>query len=272
MNLSLIYLMPAINLPRLKIQTAYLMEKYGDPEGFVRELHNLFDSYSDRLLRNRSIASPVSILPSYRVLPAVMKQLELELGGIVQKDPEHALPLADMLWEDGFLESRMLASFLLGRVQPHGDEFLERLTLWVSETKDPTILNSLLSKSLTKMRAESQDDFLALMEKWSHQTNKKMWGNVVMALIPLLKDKEFHNLPTVFIIVQPILEMAPATMQKELSSLVNALFQASPVETTFFIRQTITLSTRTHIVQNMRRIMPTLPLPLQEALHELVRR
>lgn len=268
---SLFTLMPAINLPRLRIQSAALMEKYGDPDGFLRELHNLFDSYTDRLLRSRAIVSPVSILPSYRIPPAVMRHVELELSGKVQADPDHALSLADKLWEDGYLESRLLAAFLLGRILPHGDAFMDRLTTWVADTRDPALSNSLLSTSLARLRAEATEDFLKLVGNWARPSHKKMWSSAINALLPLLRDKNFHNLPAIFKIVQPILESAPATMQKDLANLVNALYAISPVETTFFLRQVVTLSTGTHIVQNIRRILPALPKPLQEVLRESIR-
>ncbi len=247
------------------------MENYGDPDGFLRELHNLFESYTDRLLRSRAISSPVSVLPSYRIPPAVMRHLELELGGRVQADPERALPLADKLWEDGYFESRLLAAFLLGRIPPHGDAFLDRLTTWVADTRDPAISNILLSTSLARLRAEAMDDFLKLVGNWARPSQKKMWSSAINALLPLLRDKNFHNLPAVFMIVQPILESAPATMQKDLANLVNALYDTSPVETTYFLRQVVSLSAHTHIVQNIRRILPTLPKELQKVLRESIR-
>ena len=99
-----------------------------------------------------------------------------------------------------------------------------------------------------------------------------MTPSVMIALVPLLKDKNFHNLPPVFNIVQPIIEAASATTQQELSTLVCALYDASPVETTFFLRQLVTISTRLHAIQNIRRILSTLPHPLQQDLREAIRR
>jgi hypothetical protein len=264
--------MPAINLPRLKIQTAKLMDRFDDPEEFLRELHNLFELYADRTLRKGAIISPISVLPSYRVSPPVIRQLELELGARTKTDPDHSLVIADLLWEDAYYETRLLAAYLLGRMTPGGDTFMERLTAWVSETRDPAISYTLLTTSLMRLRSENTDDFLLLMEKWAHPSRKKMAPSVMIALVPLLKDKNFHNLPPVFNIVQPIIEAASATTQQELSTLVCALYDASPVETTFFLRQLVTISTRLHAIQNIRRILSTLPHPLQQDLREAIRR
>jgi len=264
--------MPAINLPRLKIQTAKLMDRFDDPEEFLRELHNLFELYAHRTLRKGAILSPISVLPSYRVSPPVIRQLEFELGARTRTDPEHSLVIADLLWEDAYYETRLLAAYLLGRMTPGGEDYLERLTAWVSETRDPAILNTLLTTSLMRLRTENTDDFLLLMERWAHPSSKKMTPSVMVALVPLLKDKNFHNLPPVFNIVQPLVESASATTQQELSALVIALYDASPVETTFFLRQLVTISSRPHTIQNIRRILPTLPQPLQDELRETIRR
>jgi len=149
---------------------------------------------------------------------------------------------------------------------------MERLTAWVSDTRDPAISNTLLTTSLARMRSEHTDDFLLLMESWAHPSQKKMAPNVLVALVPLLKDKNFHNLPPVYNIVQPIIENASATTQLELSNLVCALYEASRVETTFFLRRLVALPTRPHTIQNIRRILPNLPQALQDDLKEAIRR
>jgi hypothetical protein len=99
-----------------------------------------------------------------------------------------------------------------------------------------------------------------------------MAPSVMVALVPLLKDKNFHNLPPVYNIVQPIIDSASAPAQQELSSLVCALYEASPVETTYFLRQLVALSARPHTIQNIRRILPTLPQSLQVELREAIRK
>jgi hypothetical protein len=264
--------MPAINLPRLKIQTAKLMDRFNDPEDFLRELHYLFDLYADRTLRKSAVLSPISVLPSYRVSPPVIRQLEFELGARTQTDPDQSLVIADLLWEDAYYETRLLAAYLLGRMTPGGEDYLERLTAWVSETRDPAISNTLLTTSLKRLRLENTDGFLLLMERWVHPLNKKLTPSVMVALVPLLKDKNFHNLPPIFNIFQPIIESASATTQQELSNLVCALYEASPVETTFFLRQLVIISSRPHTIQNIRRIVPTLPQALQDELRAVIRR
>jgi hypothetical protein len=263
--------MSAINLTRLRIQSAKLMENFYNPDSFLRELHNFFDFYADRTIRSGAVISPIMVLPSYRVPASVLRHLEFELGMQAQNHPEETLALADKLWADGHFESRLLAASLLGQVKPSGEGYLDRLTEWVSETREPNINKALLATSLARMRRETPDRFLKLMERWALPARKKMWSSTIHALIPLLKDKNFHNLPPVYDIVRPIIESAPATLQNDLSVLICALFEASPIETTYFLRQIITLSSNPQSVLNLRRVLPSFPLPLQENLREIIR-
>jgi hypothetical protein len=263
--------MAAVNLPRLRIQSAKLMGYFDAPDGFLRELHNLLDNYADRTIRPSAITSPVLVLPSYRVPTVVLRQLEIDLGVRAQDSPDQTITLADKCWDDGYFESRSLAAYLLGLVPPTDKRYLIRLNSWVAETREPNINRILISISMARLRKEEPELYLSEIERWSHPAQKKMWNSAINALLPLLKDKSFHNLPAIYKIVSPIIESAPATMQNSLSILICALYESSPIETTFFVRQLLTLSTTPHTLTNIRRIYPTLPDPLQKDLREAVR-
>jgi DNA alkylation repair enzyme len=263
--------MPAINLPRLRIQSAKLMDYFDDPDGFLRELHNLLDIYADRTIRPGAISSPVVVLPTYRVSPSVVRHFEFELGTKTKNNPGPTLSLADKLWEDGYYESRSLAAFLLGQVSPYNEKYQIRLNAWVAETREPNISQLLISKGMVRMRKEAPELYLKQLEQWALPSRKKMWNSAINALLPLLKDKNFHNLPAVYNIAAPLIESAPATMQNELSILIGALYDSSPIETTFFLRQLITLATKPHTITNIRRILPTLQESLQKELREVIR-
>ena len=248
------------------------MESFSEPDRFLLELHDLFELYADRTLRTGAIVSPVSVLPTYRVPQPVIRHLELELGSRTRQDNEGGMALADRLWDEGNYESRTLAAYLLGCIPPYGEEYLERLSGWVVETRDPLLSTKLLSSSLTRMRTESPEEFLILMGKWEQMPHKIMWSSVMVALVPLLEDKNFHNLPSVLNIIQPIIELAPATMHQELSELIRTLYGTSPIEATYFLRQLISTSQKPHTKQNIRRILPSLPETLRTEIREELRK
>jgi len=175
--------MPAIDIARLKIQSAVLVEKFDQPAVFLKELHQILEVYADRTIRQGVVASPVSVLPAYRVPPAVLRQIEMELGALAATFPEQAMSLTDNLWKDGYLESRLLAAALLGRIHPETPLLLERVSAWVSHTRDNQLRLALLRSSLARIRKESPAKFLQMMRSWLDPMAPKMWANAIHAII-----------------------------------------------------------------------------------------
>jgi len=261
--------MPAVDIARLKTQAAVLVEKFDQPAVFIKQLHEILDSYADRTLRVG--AMPVSVLPAYRTPLSVLRQIEMELGPLTATFPEQAMGLTDALWKDGYLESRLLASALLGRIHPDTNLLLERITAWVSRTRDDQLRLALLSTSLARIRRESPIRFLQLMRNWFDPATPKMWGNAIHAIIPLIEDPSYENLPPIYNLLSPVIKSMPSIMQNDLSDLINALYAASPVETTYFLRQVIIGASSAQLAVTIRRILPQLPPKLQPVILEIVR-
>ncbi len=262
--------MPAIDLARLKKQTAQLADLFDQPTAFLRELRELLEFYVNRTLRSQSVA-PSSVLPTYRTPVVVLRQIEKELGPAAEAQPVLALELADALWDEGWLETRLLAAFLLGRIPPQEERLLARLTAWTQAVRDPEVRAALLTTSLTRLRQETPDLFLVLVKEWLHPARQRMWSNGIQALVPLISSPEFDNLPPIFEVVEPIIKAAPATLQYDLQELIIVLFEASPAETTFFLQQILKGTKRPHPAVALRRMSPDLPQELQISLREMLR-
>lgn len=263
--------MPAIDLARLKKQTAYLADVFGEPSAFLRELREVLEFYVNRSLRSQGVA-PSSVLPTYRTPIVVLRQIEKELGPVAEAQPIQALELADALWDEGWLETKLLAAFLLGRIPPQEERLLARLTAWTQTVRDPEVRAALLTTSLTRLRMETPDLFLVLVKEWLHPARQRMWSNGIQALVPLISSPEFDNLPPIFEIVEPILKASPATLQFDLQELIIALFEASPDETTYFLQQILKGTKSPLPGVALRRMSPELPQELQSSLREMLRR
>jgi len=263
--------MPAIDLARLKKQTAHLADLFDQPTAFLREHREILDHYVNRSLRSLGVA-PSSVLPTYRTPTVVLRQIETELGPIVAQQPIQALELADALWDEGWLETRLLAAFLLGRIPPQEERLLARLTAWTQAVRDPSVRAALLTTSLTRLRKETPDLFLVLVKEWLHPARKKMWSNGIQALVPLIASPEFDNLPPIFEIISPILKDAPAALQFDTQELLSALYKKSPDETIYFIQQVLKGTKSQLPVISLRRMLPDLPQELQASLREILRR
>jgi hypothetical protein len=266
--------MPAIDLARLRKQAARLADFFFLPDEFLKHLHEMLDFYVNRSLRTVDNVAPGSILSTYRTPPLVIRQIELELAEVASQNPSQALDLADMLWDQGYLEMHMLAAYLLGRIPPQEeqqDRLLARLTAWTSQVRDSNVRSALLTTSLSRVRREAPTQFLQLIGEWLHPGRTRTWSNGIQALLPLIADPYFENLPPVFDLVEPVVEAAPPTIQLDLEELILALYKASPSETTFFLRQVLSNSDNPMTAITLKRISPSFPPELQTELRDLLR-
>jgi hypothetical protein len=263
--------MPAIDLARLKKQTARLADIFDQPNPFLRELREVLEFYVNRTLRSQSVA-PSSVLPTYRTPVVVLRQIETEIGAVAERQPIQALELADALWDEGWLETRLLAAFLLGRIPPQEERLLARLTAWTQAVRDPEVRAALLTTSLTRLRRETPDLFLVLVKEWLHPARQRMWSNGIQALVPLISSPDFDNLPPIFEIVEPILKASPGTLQFDLQELITVLYEASPEETTYFLQQILKETKSPLPAVALRRMSPELPPELQSDLREMLRK
>lgn len=263
--------MPAIDIARLKKQTAHLADIFDQPEEFLREHREILDYYVNHTLRSQGVA-PSSVLPTYRTPPVVLRQIETALGRVAEDRSIQALELADALWDEGWLETRLLAAFLLGRIPPQEERLLARLTAWTQQVRDPDVRSALLTTSLTRLRNETPDLFLILVKEWFHPARQRMWSNGIQAIVPLVNNPEYDNLPPIFDLVEPIVRSAPAALQFDMQELLTALYKASPDETVFFITQILKKTKSPLPAVSLRRMSPDLPEAFQASLREILQR
>ncbi|MBN1305935.1 MAG: DNA alkylation repair protein [Anaerolineales bacterium] len=263
--------MPSIDLARLKKQSVSLTDLFGRPEIFVHELLEFLDYYVNRTLRSADSVAPGSVLPTYRTPKVVLKHLENELSPAAIEEPEKTLDLADELWDAGFLETRLLAAFLLGQIPPQEELLLARLTAWTQQVRDPNVRASLLSTSLERLRKETPERFLTLIGEWLHPARPRHWSNGIRALIPLINDPHYDNLPPVLEIITSAFEEAPVTIQADLEALILSLHNKSPQETEYFLQQILAQSKNPQTAISLRRIFPKLPKSLRDELDVLLR-
>jgi hypothetical protein len=201
----------------------------------------------------------------------VLRHIENELREVAAKNPEYALDLADLLWDEGALETRLLSAFLLGRIPPQEEHILPRITAWTQQVRDPGVRSALLTIGLTRMRKEAPNQFLGLIQELLHPARARTWSNGIQALLPMIADVKFENFPPILDLVEPIIQAAPATLQTDLENLIIELYKASPSETTFFLKQILSASEDQMTFISMRRIYPSLPSALQAELKDYLR-
>jgi DNA alkylation repair enzyme len=265
--------MPAIDLARLRKQAARLVEFFFVPSEFVKNLHDMLDFYVNYSVRKPPVIAPGVNLQTYRTPTVVVKQIEQELTVLVDNgdNADAALDLADHLWDEEYLETRLLAAFVLGRIPPQGGRLLARLTAWTQQVYEADLRAELLDKSLARMRKEAPEKFLELIGEWLQAERPLLWPNGIQAVISALADPDFVNLPPLLQVIEPVVQAAPAKLQLEIEELILALYKASPTETSYFVRQVLMNSENPMTAITFRRISPSLPTELKEDVREFIR-
>ncbi len=265
--------MPSIDLARLRKQVARLVDFYFVPDEFTAHLADILDSYVDYTVRRRRAAAPGSNLRTYRTPAVVVRQIEQGLARLATSAENAAatLELADRLWDEDWQETRALAAYLLGCLPPQEEQLIARLSAWTSQIRDPGLRARLLDSSLARARKQAPSLFLDLLREWMRPERTRMWSDGIQAAISAIHDPHFKNLPRLLEVVKPVVEQAPSSLQLDLEALILALFEASPTETSYFVRQVLLETQNPMTAITFRRMSPAFPNELKEEIREFIR-
>lgn len=264
--------MPAVQLVRLKKQAADLIWNFTRPVELIADLRGLFEFYADWNYRPGLALPPTTTLPSYHTSPQVLRELELAFYPPSQENPSAALELSDLLWQEPYLEPRKLSAIVLGQVPlTPPDQVLNRLRLRCQTDVPRLLLNALVEQGGLRLQRENPALWLELVSTWLTSTDAHLLAVGIKALLPLVRDPAYENLPPVFTLFIPLLEAPTALIQVELIEMLHALAHRTPAETTFILRQTLTLTANPNCLRIVRKAFPGFPAEMQASLRELVK-
>ncbi|MEA3350865.1 MAG: DNA alkylation repair protein [Chloroflexota bacterium] len=265
--------MPAIKPARLKIQVVEIMELFDAPDKFLRALHDLLGFYADRTRRFGRVVKSAPLLDSYQVPKQVLRQIELSLSPKVLADSDAAVELADRLWDDGWLETRLLAISVLGQVSPLPPERVsDRVQMWGQACKEELVMKSLVSKGLEKLRLDARGYYFESVENWLLSPHQSLVLVGLRALPPLLDDDNFENLPLVFRWLAPLARDAGIEVRNDLIQVLRSLARRSPQETAYFLRKIkATASSPRSVAMIIRRSLDAFPADVQSVLRDVLR-
>ncbi len=257
--------MPAVELTKLRMQINRLVVQFDDPAGFLSALKDFLDLYANRAYRPGTSVQPQPLLPSYRVAPLITRQLELELSRTCQEHPQQALAVLDLLWRDTHLETRQLATTLLGAIPAsHIDEVLAKLRAWSRPEENFRMLDALFQNGTATLRRTVPARLLGLIEEWVTSSQSQVQAMGLRALTPLVADEQFENLPPVFSLLSPLIQNIPARLYPDLLVIFETLAQRSPTETAYFFRQILPMAGSPATTRLIRRCIPLFD-PSQQA-------
>ena len=265
--------MPAIQPARLRQQAVLLAEAFDRPAAFVRSLHHLLDFYADRAHRPGQSGSARSLLPAYHVRAPVLRQLIVELGPYIQAQPQAAFELGRALWEQEFLEFRMLAISITGQIPPQPPEpVLAQLGAWLETRPESTMIEALLTQGLARVRQEFPEQLLAQIDAWL-EAESDYWRQIgLRALRITAADPAYPNLPYFFSRIQPFVRSAPAALRPYVLDALYSLIERSPQEAAYFLRQTLEIPESPDAPRLVRQAASAFPPQQQESLRQALRK
>jgi len=249
--------MPAIQPARLKKQVIELVDCFAQPPRFRSRLHDLYALYASRAHRIPQGLNAHTLIPCYELPPPVTHQVENELHPFCQADPPAALALADTLWADDTLEVRLLAIHILGVTPPSPPEAVtERLFAWLGNVEDEALLDALLEKGAAGVRRDQPALWWAKVKNWlsSLETRSQRLG--LRAAASLLAGDDFHDLPSVYALISPLIYPVRPELKSALEEALQALARRSPAETVYFLKQMLLISPDPATPRLVRRCLP----------------
>jgi hypothetical protein len=263
---------PAIQPARLKHQAALLAKHFNDPPAYIRSLDYVLDFYSDRARRPGKTGKPGPLLTAYNVRPPVLRMIPQELLPLAEQDVPGGLALCDALWAQPYLECRLLAGMLLGQVPPEPPEAItNRLQRWITTDLEFFLIEALLSNGVERLHRQRPQVLLRMIEGWLESTKTFHQQLGLRALLPLIHDPAFENLPVFFRMVQPFCQVAPIALRPDLLDVLAALARRSPQETAYFLRQTLMFPDSQDAPWLIRQSLGEFPPELQSSLRQAVR-
>jgi hypothetical protein len=278
--------MPAIHLPRLRKQVHELSDHCADPKLFLGKLKDLFDYYGDRTRRPSQLAAKPTAIPSANVPNPVLRHTVNSLIPHATDTPHLILDLCRELWDYGWLEQRLLASQLVGKL-PLGDpdEITSLVEKWCIENHEEALLISLSQHSLATLQTENPNALIAKAQDWiaTPETKANLKPRLqtvevinlqklgLRVLMPLIVEPTFENLPKVYKALKPIFAAPPKVLRPDMLDILKSLAGRSPAETAYFLRDLVNTSHSKTLTWLIRRGLNSFPAELQVSLRELIK-
>ncbi len=264
--------MPAIQPARLKQQADLLVQHFDKPPYFVRGLHYLLEFYADRAIRPGSASRNRSLTPAYRVRQPVLRQILQELEPLAVLYPQQGLAICDALWEENFLEFRLLAGMLLGKIPVESSQdVIIRFKKWLKPDLEIQLMAALLANGALYLKQTEPNsmiqlakDFLGGQDRFLHQVGLHI-------AISILSDPEFTNIPAFFRLLQPFVLRIDPHLKADLLEVIAILAERSPQETAYYLAESLTLPNNPDTTWIIRKSLENFPQPVQSSLRERMR-
>lgn len=265
--------MPAIDPTHLKNQTQILVQLINSPQSFVRELYALFEYYSDRTYRSGYSGEPPPLIQTYKIKPIILNQILIDLKPHAEKSPQEVLTLCDVLWEQPYLEFRILSANLIGAIPPDPPDLItSRIQKWVEKNTEEQLNQLIVSQGLYRIRHEIPAIYYKMLEDWFYSESLFYKNLGLLALQSAMTEGHIDNIPTIFRLILPLIRVPHSTLIVDLVNTIKSLIQRSPSETAVFIKQTLEFTVGPETLKIYRQVLPEFPQEIQKSVQRELRK
>jgi DNA alkylation repair enzyme len=235
--------LPPIDPARLRTSTDALAAQFDDAGRLAAGLRNLLDDYADRTHRPSPRVITSSVDNAYKTPGPVVRAIVAALRPPAQVSPDAALAAAGRLWQGRSREERRIAAELLGVVAPRRPaEALAQIEAWLPQIESGETADALAEYGLGPLIRAEPARYLEAARNWVAHPKKWVRRFGLAALMPLVADKAWDNVPAALAIIRPVMREADGEVRRAAAAALEGLGPKSPAEISRFLREFATHS------------------------------
>jgi len=264
--------MPAIHIERLKEQVADLATLFDNPTKFSKALLDLFELYADRTHRPGQSGKPPPLIKPFNVPSPVLSAVVTEILPQVDRYPNAALELCDHLWQEPYLEFRLVSIKLLGNIKSSDpNPIIARVSDWIHTELEETIINAILDDGLANIRAKAPDIVLKLIDNWFNSQDTFLIKSGMLALKHLITNSEIEDTAGIFRLLNPYIRISQKQFRPDVLTLLRTLAEHNPKEAAYFFRMNMDTSYSDDTAWFIRQSIHDFPDDIQNKLRIYLR-
>ena len=264
--------MPAVNLLQLRVELNNLLWNFTDPPEFRKTLLDLLEKFAYTAYRSESKARAVSTRPQLQVSLILLREMDLVLIPAIREQPQAALAICDLLWNDENIDVCVIASRMLGEIPiEHAELVLDRAGEWALSGMRHMTARTLLKNATSQIMRTDPEILLRKIRRWYVDPREEENFLCLEGMAILVQERSFENLPAIFTLVEALMGEATIQTQRSLEELFQVLYQRTPNETVYVIRQCMKDEPNAAALRVTRRLIPTFDQKVQKSLQDELR-
>ncbi|MEP7359010.1 MAG: DNA alkylation repair protein [Anaerolineales bacterium] len=263
--------MPPIDPARLRTRTDALAALFNDSARLAVALRNLLDDYADRTHRPSPRVVTSSVDNAYKTPGPVVRAIVTALRPPAQAQPEAALAGAALMWAGGSREERRIAAEVLGAVaNRRPEQVLALIESWLPQIETGETADALAEFGLGPLIRAEPARYLEAAQGWVAHPKKWVRRFGLAALMPLVADKAWDNVPAALAIIRPVMRESDGEVRRAAAAALEGLGPKSPAEISRFLREYATHS-NTNTSWIVRNALPGLGAAEQAEIIRVLR-